>query len=107
MRLTASADDEGWTKLTVSLLPTLKLAQFSDACWLVCWTVVVAPDCVMVAVPATTCPPVGPAQAGPPSASAAMAAAAAASLRRPPLPRPREVSATATQAFRTWLQTSR
>ena len=54
MRLTASACDEGWTKLTVSLLPTLKLAQFSDACWLVCWIVVVAPDWVIVAVPATT-----------------------------------------------------
>ena len=34
--VTASALADGCTKLTVSLLPTLKLAQFSEACWLVC-----------------------------------------------------------------------
>ncbi len=107
MRLTASALAEGWTKLTVSWAPTLKLFQFSAACWLDCRMVVLLPCWLMLAVPATTCPPVGAASAGPPSASAVMAAAAAASLRRLPLPHPRDVSATATQAFRTWLQTRR
>ena len=50
----------GWTKLTVSAEPTLKLCQFTAASWLAWFTVVrVLLVWLMLACPATTCPPCG------------------------------------------------
>lgn len=57
--------------------------------------VVVAPDSVTLPALPTTCPPSGAAWAK----AALSNSAAAMSLRPDPLPRPREVSATATQPF--------
>src|SRR5450830_2106451 len=98
MRLTAIALAVGCTKFTVSCGAILKPFQVSDRFWLDCVMVVVAPDCEMLPAPDATCPPTGAACASdaPPSANAA---AIAISLRRDPLPLPRVVSATATQAF--------
>ncbi|SFM00832.1 hypothetical protein SAMN04490355_103220 [Pelosinus propionicus DSM 13327] len=62
-RLRATADAEGWTKFTVSPLPMEKLCQLTMALSLVWLTVVVAPLAVMAALPLTTVPPVGLAQA--------------------------------------------
>ncbi len=111
MRLTAIAEADGCTKSTVSCGAMLKVFQSSDKFWLPCLMVVVLPDWLMVPVPDTTCPPVGPARAnGEMKVTAVSDKAAAASLRRallPPLPRPRVISATATQEFVTRLHTRR
>ncbi len=111
MRLTATLLAEGCTKSTVSCAPILKVFQFSERFWLPCLMVVVEPAWLIVPLPDTTCPPVGPASAnGEIKVTAVRDSAAAASLRRallPPLPRPRVVSATATQLLVTRLQTRR
>ena len=111
MRLTAMDVVEGWTKSTVSCLPTLKLAQPSDRLALDCLMVVTAPDCVIVPLPAVTCPPLGVALAIDASAARAVIDRAGRASRRrvlrPLLPRPRAVSATAIHPFATWLQTRR
>ena len=106
IRFTAIAVADGWRKLTVSCAATLKLCQLSERFWLAWVMLVLAPDCTMLPVPATTCPPEGAAIVWAENIVLSERAAAM-SLRLEFLPRPLAVSATATQAFCTWLQTSR
>ena len=97
MRFTASALAEGWTKLTVSDLATLKLCQLMDSLSLVWLMVVVAPPELMLPLPPTTSPPWGAASA--PKLRAAKLARTAA-LRRGVavlLPRPCASSEATTQ----------
>ena len=104
MRFTAMAAAPGWTKLTLSCAATLKLLQLSSAVGLACWTVVVAPLRVTVAVPATTLASCGAEWA---RASDSESAVAVSTRARRDLPWPRAFSAQATQAQRAWFQTRR
>ena len=58
-RFSTTELEDGWSNCTVCWLPTLKLCQLMAARWLVWSMVVVAGDCEIVALPATTLPPVG------------------------------------------------
>ncbi len=60
-RFSAIDDVEGCTKRTDEPLPIEKLLQFTTALSEVCLMVVCAADCVIVAEPAETVPPLGPA----------------------------------------------
>ncbi len=120
-RLSVTDDVPGCAKSMRAWLPRSKVCQSIAARCVDCETVSVAPLCLSVAWPATTWPPVGscvgaggaplaanawpcsPATATPSARSAARRA-----LRRaPPLPWPRAISATATQAPRAAFQTMR
>ena len=118
MRLSAWLLLPGCTNWTVASRPMPKLLQFvtslSDA-W---FTVSVLPDCWMLPVPRTICPPVGsvvaaggaaplPALAAPASMPSATAAATPAAPARLRLPLDRTCSATATKLWLASLQTSR
>ena len=59
--MSAIDETEGCTKFTVEPLPIEKLFQFKTALSDVCLMVVCEADCVMVADPAETTPPLGPA----------------------------------------------
>ena len=104
MRLTASALVEGWKKLTLSALATLKLCQVSDSLSLA-WLMVVVlwpalPLVLILPLPDTMCPPVGAACAyGLNRNRKASVKLSAAAVKLPDcLPRPRVVSDTAIQA---------
>ena len=60
-RLSAIDEADGCTKRTDEPLPIEKLPQLITALSLDCLMVVCVPDCVIVAEPAETTPPVGPA----------------------------------------------
>ena len=100
MRLTASELVEGWKKLTLSALATLKLCQVSDSLSLAWLMVVVAPLALILPLPDTMYPPVGAACAyGLNRNSEASVTLSAAAVTLPDcLPRPRVVSDTAIQA---------
>ena len=135
MRLTATAEADGCRKSTVSCEPMLKLSQSIVTFVLDCFTSVVLPTWVMLALPDTTFPPSGWLVAfksvGPHTGAAHGAAACAGGwaacasgaraseiavatkLRlaveraRPDFPRPLAVSATGTRALLTWFQIRR
>ena len=97
MRLTANALADGWTKLTVSLLATLKLCQLMESLSLAWLIVVVLPFALMLPLPPTSCPPWGAAPApslrlSKPATSAALSSGVALLL-----PRPRASSEATTQ----------
>ena len=65
-RFRATALLLGWLNRTDSPWPILKLAQLITAFWLPCWITVLPGAPLMLACPATTVPPVGPAKASDP-----------------------------------------
>src|SRR5450830_33691 len=104
-RFSAIAELLGWTKLTVSLAPILKLFQLTARFWVDWLTFKVLPAWPMVAWPAVTWPPVGSALACSENRDRAAATMVEAATRLRPLPLALAVSGATTQAFCAWFQT--
>src|ERR1700722_3071458 len=58
-RFSVTAEADGWLKLTLCWLPTLKLCQLTAARWLDWLIAVLLALCLMEPVPPITTPPVG------------------------------------------------